>query len=282
MTEPQKRRVFSLKTNSPRLRVSASILLLVAAGLQAQAGLPVYGVRRTVDAIRIDGKLDEASWILSPRVSGMQLNDDPSRQPKFPTEAALVWDDMKLYVAFGCADADPWGRMKNRDDQLWQEEVVEVFLDPDGDGQNYAELEVSPNNVVVDLLIPNAKTLNANNVRSNIAGLETAVTRRAAGWVVEIAIPWKGLADAGVSAAPLVGSRWRAGLYRIKRPGGAAKADQLAKLGAELKTADPARKTAIEQRIKDLRADDEYSAWSVTHAERGFHDPERFGYLDFK
>lgn len=264
-----------------RLRVSASIVLLVVAGLEAQVSLPTYGVRRTVDAIRVDGKLDEASWMLSSRVGDIRLNDDPSRRPKFPTEATLVWDDQNLYVAFGCTDADAWGRMKNRDDQLWQEEVVEVFLDPDGDGQNYAELEVSPNNVVVDLLIPNAKTLNANNIRSNIPGLQTAVTRHAAGWIAEIAIPWKGLADAGVSAAPAAGNRWRAGLYRIKRPGGVAKADRLASLVQELKSADNGRRMAIEQRMKDLRADDEYSAWSVTHPERGFHDPERFGYLEF-
>jgi hypothetical protein len=255
--------------------------LFLVVGLEAQVSIPTYSVRRTVDAIRVDGKLDEASWMLSSRVGDIRLNDDPSRRPKFPTEATLVWDDQNLYVAFACTDADPWGRMKNRDDQLWQEEVVEVFLDPDGDGQNYAELEVSPNNIVVDLLIPNAKTLNANNIRSNIPGLRTAVTRHAAGWIAEIAIPWKGLADAGVSAAPAAGSRWRAGLYRIKRPGGIAKAEQLASLGQELKSADAGRKMAIEQRMKELRADDEYSAWSVTRPERGFHDPERFGYLEF-
>ena len=29
------------------------------------------------------------------------------------------------------------------------------------------------------------------------------------------------------------------------------------------------------------RADDEYSAWSVTRADLGFHDPERFGVVRF-
>jgi hypothetical protein len=278
----KRRKVSSLKKNSLRLRVSASILLLAVVGLEAQANLPTYGVRRTVDAIRVDGKLDEASWMLSPRVGEIRLNDDPSRRPKFPTEATLVWDDVNLYVAFGCTDQDPWGRMKNRDDQLWQEEVVEVFLDPDGDGQNYAELEVSPNNVVVDLLIPNAKTLNANNIRANIPGLQTAVTRHQAGWIAEIAIPWKSLSNSGVTSAPKSGDQWRAGLYRIKRPGGATKAAQLESLVQELKSDDAGRKAAVEQRVKELRADDEYSAWSVTRPERGFHDPERFGYWEFR
>ena len=40
-------------------------------------------------------------------------------------------------------------------------------------------------------------------------------------------------------------------------------------------------KAQIDARLKELRADDEYSAWSLTRAERGFHDPERFWYLQF-
>jgi hypothetical protein len=184
-------------------------------------------------------------------------------------------------VAFSCSDREPWGRMKNRDDRLWEEEVVEVFLDPDGDGQNYAELEVSPNNVVVDLLIPNPKSLTGGNVRPDIAGLQTAVGRHAAGWIAEMAIPWKGLAIAGISSAPKAGDEWRAGLYRIKRPGGTAKADRIAGLVNELKNAGSERKLAIDEQLRQLRADDEYSAWSVTRPERGYHDPERFGYLQF-
>ena len=54
-----------------------------------------------------------------------------------------------------------------------------------------------------------------------------------------------------MTAAPAPGDRWRAGLYRIKRPRGDAGAN-------------------------------EFLAWSLTRAERGFHDPERFGYLKFE
>jgi hypothetical protein len=215
--------------------------------------LPIYAARRAVDAIRVDGRLDEASWRQAPRIREFRHIYDPARPLKFPTEAALVWDDRSLYIAFDCTDPEPWGRMKNRDDRLWEEEVVEVFLDPDGDGRNYAELEVSPNNVVVDLLLPQPRADTNAALRWNIAGLETAVGRREGGWIAEIAIPWGSLADAGVSAAPKPGDRWRAGIYRIKRPGGGTRKDE-----------------------------DEYAAWSLTRADRGFHDPERFGILEFR
>jgi len=256
--------------------------MILAAALQAQpVKLPVYGARHAVDAIRIDGKLDEASWAFSPRVGEIHLITDPMRRPKFPTEATVIWDDANLYVGFACTDHEAWARMQRRDDHLWEEEVVEVFLDPDDDGKNYAELEVSPDNVVVDLLIPRPGAGGDSALHWDIAGLQTGVARHGAGWIAEIAIPWKSLAGAGVSAAPKAGDQWRAGLYRIKRPGGPAKVDQIAALVAEMKTASTERNVQIETKLKELRVDDEYSAWSVTRPERGFHDPERFGYIQF-
>jgi Carbohydrate family 9 binding domain-like len=220
------------------------------AAIAGAVTLPVYGARRTVDTIRVDGRLDERSWAQAPRARDFRHIYDPARQPRFPTEAAIVWDDASLYVAFDCTDPDPWGTMTSRDDRLWEQEVVEVFLDPDGDGLNYAELEVSPNNVVVDLLIPRPKADVNEALRWNIDGLQTAVGRHAAGWIAEIAIPWASLGEAGVTDAPKAGDQWRVGLYRIKRPRG-------------------------------TRGADEFVAWSLTRAERGFHDPERFGYLQF-
>jgi len=238
--------------------------------------LPVYGARKTIDGIRVDGKLDEFSWAASPRVQSFRLITDVDRRPAFPTEAAIVWDERNLYVAFACRDREPWSRMKRRDDHLWEEEVVEVFLDPDGDGLNYPELEVSPNNVVVDLLIPKPRAGASTAIRWDIAGLETAVVRHAAGWTAEVAIPWKSLAESGTSAAPKPGDQWRVGLYRIKRPGGPAKADQIAAL---LKA--PKDKPGVADELKKLRSSDEYQAWSPTRPERGFHDPERFGVVEF-
>ena len=86
------------------------------------------------------------------------------------------------------------------------EEVVEVFIDPDGDGKEYAELEVNPLNVVVDLKV-SAKPeggVGWSSMKWDIEGLKTAVAvygtvnereDRDQGWTVEIAIPWTGLKD---------------------------------------------------------------------------------------
>lgn len=263
-------------------RFETALIVFILAAVQAQSEKPpVYVARHAVDTIRVDGKLDETSWTRATRITSFRHIYDPTRPSKFPTEAAIAWDDANLYVAFTCTDPEPWGRMRKRDDRLWEEEVVELFLDPDGDGLNYAELEVSPHNVVVDLLLARRGADTAESLRWNIDGLQTAVGRDAKGWIAEMAIPWKSLSAAGVAAAPKPGDEWRAGLYRIKRPGGPAKADQISALVAESKSANAGRKTAIDNRLQELRAGDEYLAWSLTRAERGFHDPERFGYLQF-
>ena len=229
------------------------IALLLLAGVAGAQQVPTYRAGRTIDPIRVDGKLEEFTWAALPRVGRFQTIRGVKATPRHATEAAVAWDEQNLYVAFACRDPDPWGRMTKRDDRLWEEEVVEVFLDPDGDGKNYPELEVSPNNVVVDLLIPAPRSGATDAAKWNIVGLQTAVGRQPAGWTVEIAIPWKSLAGSGTSTAPKPGDRWRVGLYRIKRPGGPGKE----------------------------RANDEYLAWSPTRADRGFHDPERFGVVEF-
>ena len=263
--------------------ITLSVLATCTIGVTAMAQpvLPVYAVRQAADTVRIDGMLDEATWALSPRVGEMRLIHAPERRPFFPTEAAVTWDTTHLYVAFACSDTEPWARYGTRDDRLWEEEVVEVFLDPDGDGRDYAEIEVSPTNVVVDLLIAAPKAAGPGARRWDVAGLRTAVRRHTAGWVVEMAIPWASLDKAGVTTAPAPGAEWRAGLYRIKRPGGVTKAARIDALVAERRSAGDDRKTAIDAELLALRGDDEYSAWSVTRADRGFHDPERFGILQF-
>ncbi len=260
------------------------LLTCFALGVVAlgQDSLPQYRAARVMDSIEIDGKLDEFSWAASPRVGRFQNIRNLTQRQTAPTEAAIVWDDTYLYVAFACADTEAWGTLKDRDDRLWNEEVVEVFLDPDGDGRNYAELEVSPDNVVVDLLIAAPRSGGVEEaLRWDIDGLKTATRRDHGGWTVEIAIPWAALTRSGIAQAPRAGDRWRVGLYRIERPGGVSRSEKSAALRGSLPGTPEQAKPAIEQQISELEADLEFLAWSPTRVERGFHDPERFGVVEF-
>jgi Carbohydrate family 9 binding domain-like len=243
---------------------------------------PLYRAARAQDEIRVDGKLDEFTWAALPRVGrfiDIRRHDNPDA---LDTQATLAWDDTNLYVAFACVDPEPWGTLMQRDQHLWNEEVVEIFLDPDGDGHNYPELEVSPHNIVVDLLIPHQPDQSTDAsiaAHWDIKGLRTAVGKSAAGWTVEIAIPWASLAGSGTNTAPHEGDRWRVGLYRIERPGGPSRVAHIEELQKKLKAAPAGEQANLKKELETLQNTSQALAWSPTR--RSFHDPERFGIVEF-
>ena len=68
----------------------------------------------------------------------------------------MIYDDEYLYIAFIMEDQDVWGKKISwypGDECLCLEEVAEVFIDPDGDGRNYIEVEINPLQTVMDLTL---------------------------------------------------------------------------------------------------------------------------------
>lgn len=217
--------------------------------------LPLYVCRRATGPIAIDGRLDEPDWrSVEPMV--LRLTDT-GRTPRQKTEVRALWDETCLYVAFHCRDDDVWATIAERDGPLWEEEVVEVFVDDDRDGITYLEYEINPLNALVDLYVVN-RTGRREDVKFmldwNSDGIRHAVTvdgdptRRGTpdrSWMVECAIPFTDFATAP-SIPPENGDAWSINFYRIDR-------------GREL---------------------DEYSAWSPTGAVN-YHIPSRFGTIVF-
>ncbi len=189
-----------------------------------------YAVHRTPTPITIDGRLDEPAWQFAEQINGFERILSDYGRVEYPTRARMLWDDDHLYIGFAALDPDIWAIYTQRNDPLWTEEVVEVFIDPDGSGKNYLELEVNPLNAVVDLKVERAYPRLQASVDWDIAGLQTAVQiygtvndslSRDYGWTVEIAIPWtalEGEIDGGQRPEP--GDEWRLNLYRIERTGG--------------------------------------------------------------
>jgi hypothetical protein len=75
------------------------------------------------------------------------------RKPRWGTEVRLGWEDYALHGLFLCQDPDPWATKTTRDDSLWEEEVVEIFINPFGDPVSYFEIEINPLNTVTDVFI---------------------------------------------------------------------------------------------------------------------------------
>lgn len=167
-----------------------------------------------------------------------------------PTTVRVAWTDAGLHVRFECADRHAWGTMTRRDDPIYQEEAVEVFLAPGGaDPVDYLEFEVSPHGVLWDGRVHNPTSRRTDMVSD--PGYDCPGIRWAAGrldarqdWWAGLFLPWEGIVP-GTAAPPAV---WRANFYRIERPAG-----------------EPP----------------EFTAWSPTLVEPAdFHKPSRFGLLE--
>jgi Carbohydrate-binding family 9 len=163
--------------------------------------------------------------------------------PRQPTTFLWAWSDTALHLRFHCIDHEPWGTITNRDGPLWEEEVVEVFVDPIGDFQSYFEFEVNPLNTVLDLVLRKNRSGYRKDFSWDCEGLRTEVARTNNGWDTEMLIPFAAL----VADAPRVGAQWRVNLCRIDRT---------------------------------RKGERELSAWSPT-LQPTFHIIERFGTLQF-
>jgi len=187
------------------------------------------------------------TWDILPSLPPLLLADGsgPAVQQ---TRVRIGWDDEGLHVRFDCEDRDAWGTFGQRDDPIYEEEAVEVFLAAGiGDPVDYFEVEVSPRGVLWDGLVHNPTSRRAEMVVDkswDCPGIRWSVGkgRDRQDWWATLLLPRRGIAPGGPS--PL----WRANFYRIERP-------------------------------RDGEA--EFSCWSPTLTRPAdFHKPARFGVLE--
>ena len=133
------------------------------------------------------------------------------RPPVWGTEVRIGRHGDELLVLFVCQDPDPSATKTKRDDPLWEEDVVEVFIDPFGDLDCYFEFEVNPLNTVLDVIIRRLRGGLRKDFQWNCEGLRTATGLLAYGWVAGLAIPFESFGECNLS-------QWRINFCRIERP----------------------------------------------------------------
>ncbi|HEV8370330.1 MAG TPA: carbohydrate-binding family 9-like protein [Pyrinomonadaceae bacterium] len=184
--------------------------------------LPTYEVARVTSQLKIDGDLSERAWADTTVVGNFANNRDGSPST-LPTEARLLYDDKFLYVAFRSVDKNVWATMKRRDQHLWLEEVVEIFLQGNSTIPNYIELEVNPLGTMLDIyLLDTRKPLHYESWNSEKLRWAVRVAGTVDGkggdreWTCEIALPLEDIATA-THIPPQPGDRWRMNLFRVER-----------------------------------------------------------------
>ena len=176
--------------------------------------------------------LQTLNWELVPALTPF-LVWDGSIAARWQTRVQICANAQALFVHFACEDADIWGTYTQRDDPIYDEEVVEFFIGAGEDTPtDYFEFEISPNGVLFDARVHN--TLAADGHRApnmqvdaawNCEGVHWFAERNEAGaaaarqgdWHAAIALPWQSLLPDGSTTPPTI---WRANFYRIERPQG--------------------------------------------------------------
>jgi Carbohydrate family 9 binding domain-like len=216
-----------------------------------------YLSSKTIEASRLieefapDGNLAKAAWR---EAKWVQFHRDMSGKREFSqaaTGVSVAWSPEYLYIAFRCrysqlnvyegedATQERW--------QLWNRDVVEVFVNPQPQRLNhYYEFEVAPNNQWIDLEIDKNKTP-FNNAAWNSGFLHaTRVDACRQTWTCEMRIPAGSMGFDKIEA----GAEWRINFYRVDGPGH-----------------DTQRR---------------FLCWSPIPEGRSFHVPARFGIIRFR
>jgi len=199
--------------------ILAGPVLLPAPGLAVET--PSYTVATTTAERAALLAADETAW---GGASAIAWGPVP-----YETRFRALWSPAGLFLRFDADDPSPWHTMTRKDEHLWEEEVVEIFIDLDRSGRDYYELEINPANVVCDLRMIAPWPDKKGDIDWDLAGLETRVHARNAagsppGWTATAFLPWSGFRSLPsarpVSLPPEPGDAWRFNVFRIERPGG--------------------------------------------------------------
>jgi len=188
--------------------------------------------------------------------AGWNIQSQPGmvKDLQYATSFKLLYSKKGIYCLFKCEDSAITATLKGDYLNLYDEDVVEMFLRPDTSLPAYFEYELSPLNYELPILIIN-KNGNAagwkpwqyegdRKIRHAVKINEINSGNNRLAWTAEIFIPFSVLTPMS-NVPPKKGTQWRANFYRI-----------------------------------DYDRSPVYFGWQLTR--QSFHDPERFGILKFE
>jgi hypothetical protein len=183
-----------------------AFLLLAAAGVSAQPqaqtatpiGVPVTAATAVEHAPRIDGRLDDAAWTEARPIADFRQRDPFEGSPATETtRVRIVYDKTHVYIAAELSDREPHlvrAAELRRDNTLESDDTFAVLLDTYHDHRNAFVFRTNARGTRFDGVIRNeGATIDETWDEDWIA----VAALDGAGWVVEIAIPFKTLRFSG-------------------------------------------------------------------------------------
>lgn len=203
-----------------------------------------YLCQRTPNPPEFNGDLDAGVWQRADWTGDFRDIEGSARpDPRFRTRVKMLWDETHLYVGCVMEEPDLWATYDQRDMIVFHENDFEVFIDPDGDGNEYYEIEINVLGTIFDLFLhrpyrlggPAEHGWDTSNLRFAIhaEGTINAPGDQDRGWTVELAIPFSDLQPPSIKAdgtpwslppitehlrptVPSIGDTWRINFSRVQ------------------------------------------------------------------
>jgi predicted TIM-barrel fold metal-dependent hydrolase len=212
-----------------------------------------YRVKPT-DDFELTGDGSNAAWA---KAEWEPLHRRPKSVHDYEVRVKVLYSKKGVYTLMDATDAKLTATMTRDFDNLWMEDVFEVFLWTDESVPLYFEYEISPLGTELPILIPNldGKIMGwrpwhydgGRKTRKATApvGGEKRSGAEVKGWRAEVFIPYELLSPLR-NVPPKAGTRWRANFYRMDYDGG------------------------------------KQSSWDWARVGENFHEPTKFGTLVFE
>jgi hypothetical protein len=230
-----------------------------------------YTVYKTDERIMLDGKDNEKVWSKVPWSEPFS-DIEGAGGTRFPytSRLKLLWDNDFLYIYMKMEEDALWA-IHRTTDQVFRENVIKIFIDPDNDMTTLFQIQVNAYNEVYWLVMN--KTYRDKGKRLDgwmpiggqsavgLTGTMNNPSDKDTEWTIEMALPLKSFTIA--TKTPSEGTFWRFDVQRTDY-------DMAVKNGVYSKAVDAAGKDLPQQN----------TAWSPP----GMTDipfPERWGYILF-
>jgi len=186
-----------------------------------------YVCYRVKEPLKIDGQLDEPVWKKAAWTDEFaDIEGDKRPRPRFRTNAKMLWDDEYLYVGAYLEEPHVWGTLTKQNSVIFNDNDFEVFIDPNGDNHEYFEFEMNALNTVWNIFLRRPYRNGVKWFNRDQEGQKTGVrvfgtlndpSDEDEGWSLEIAFPWKAMAEyAHCATPPQDGDQWRLGFSRVE------------------------------------------------------------------
>jgi len=188
------------------------IVLSTAASLAAEQPQPVLTIPRMDSSPTLDGRLDDPHWAKAAVIPYLLLLSGDGT-PSLPTEVLVFYTSKAVYVGYDCRESQMdkiISAAKNRDDDVWSDDSLELFFRPGMSLAPYYHLIANALGTRYDATY---KAVGVDDASYNPDWtVRTSIGKD--GWQAEFEIPYSAVGMTGVDP----GDVWFVNFCRGERP----------------------------------------------------------------